>query len=57
VDGTAYCTARIPAGATVSDAADGGELAPLMAGSMVTIAVQAVGLAIPGADLTVIIRL
>jgi hypothetical protein len=57
VDGTAYCTVRIPARATVSDAADGGELAPLMAGSMVTIAVQAVGLAMPGADLTVIIRL
>jgi hypothetical protein len=57
VDGAAYCTVRVPAGATVSEAADGGELAPLMAGSMVTIAVQAVGLALPGADLTVIIRL
>jgi hypothetical protein len=57
VDGSAYCTVRVPAGATVSNAMDGGSLAPLMAGSRVTVAVQSVGSALPGADLTVIIRL
>jgi hypothetical protein len=57
VDGSDYCTVQLPAGATVSEPADGGALPPLMAGSKVTIAVEAVGQALPGADLTVIIRL
>jgi hypothetical protein len=57
VNGAEYCTLRAPAGAVVSDAADGRDLPPLMAGSKVTIAVEAVGVALPGADLTVLIRL
>jgi hypothetical protein len=57
VDGSEYGTLRIPAGATASTAMDGNALPALMAGSKVTIAVQAVGGALPGADLTVLIRL
>jgi hypothetical protein len=57
VDGAAWCTVRIPAGSMVSDSADGGGLPPLLAGSKVTIAVKSVGRALPGADLTVVIRL
>jgi hypothetical protein len=57
VDGAAYCALRAPAGATATNGVDGNTLAPLLAGSRVTIAVQSVGAALPGADLTVIIRL
>jgi hypothetical protein len=57
VDGSPYCTLRAPAGATATNGVDGNALAPLLAASRVTIAVQAVGAALPGADLTVIIRL
>jgi hypothetical protein len=57
VDGVAWCTVRVPAGATVSEPVDGGSLAPLMVGSKVTIAVRTVGRALPGADLTLVVRL
>jgi hypothetical protein len=57
VDGAAYCAVRVPAGATVSDVVDGGALPALIAGAKVTVAVEAVGVALPGADLTVVIRL
>jgi hypothetical protein len=57
VDAAPYCTVRVAAGATVSDAVDGGALAPLIVGSKVTMAVKTVGRALPGADLTLVIRL
>jgi Putative phage tail protein len=57
VDGAPYCTVTIPAGATVSTAADGARLAPLLAGAKITLSILSVGRAIPGADLSVLIRL
>lgn len=57
VNGADYCTARIPAGALASDTQDGNVLPPLMAGSKVTMAVKSVGATLPGADLTLVIRL
>jgi len=57
VDGATYSTLTFLPGATVSDATDGNALAPLAAGSKVTIGVVAVGQVLPGADLTVILRL
>ncbi len=57
VDESLYCALTFLAGARVSDAKDGNGLPPLAARSKVTIAVTAVGVTQPGADLTVIIRL
>jgi hypothetical protein len=57
VDDNPYCTVTIPAGATASTAADGSRLAPLSAGAKITLSVLSVGLAVPGSDLTVLIRL
>jgi hypothetical protein len=57
VEGAAYCTLTFLPGAMLSDGADGNGLPPLLSGSKVTIAVVAVGQSLPGADLTVIIRL
>lgn len=47
----------IPIGALVSNSIDGATLPPLAAGAKITLAVTQVGQALPGADLTVLIRL
>lgn len=57
VDGAAYCTLTFPAGGITSNTVDGKALSFLKAGSKVTMAVQSVGTANPGADLTALIRL
>jgi hypothetical protein len=57
VDGAAYCTVEFLPGATASNGKDGNSLPALIAGQKVTIAVTAVGQSLPGADLTVVIRL
>jgi hypothetical protein len=57
VNGTPYCMLRFGAGLFVSDSIDGNTLPPLPSGSQVTLSVLSVGQAIPGADLTVLIRL
>jgi hypothetical protein len=57
LNGAAYCTLSIPAGTTISAAADGNDTGPLASGAKVTLAVLAVGQTYPGADLTVLIRL
>jgi hypothetical protein len=57
VDNAEYCSVTIPAGGTVSTAADGSVLTPLAAGAKITLSIMSVGQASPGADLTVLIRL
>ena len=57
VDDAEYCSVTIPARTTLSTAADGSILAPLNAGARITLSIMSVGLASPGADLTVLIRL
>ena len=57
VNGTTYCTLVVVAGQLASAAADGLAIGPLAAQSKVTLAVDAVGMTYPGADLTVLIRL
>jgi hypothetical protein len=57
VDGQAYCTLSVPAGWTVSPSVDGRSAGPLAGGAKITVAVTQVGQTLPGADLTVLIRL
>jgi hypothetical protein len=56
VDGEAYCALTIETGNLVSNAVSGKGLAPLKAGSKVTLAITGVGSTYPGGDLTVVIR-
>jgi hypothetical protein len=57
VDGVAYCVLTFAAGAIVSNSANGLALPPLATGAKITLSVLSVGQNIPGADLTVLIRL
>jgi hypothetical protein len=57
VNGAAYCVLTFAPGAIVSNSAAGVTLPPLPSGAKVTLAVVSVGQNIPGADLTVLIRL
>jgi hypothetical protein len=57
VNGAAYCQMTFSAGSTLSSTVDGKTLAPLASGSRLTLSVLSVGQALPGADLTVLIRL
>jgi len=57
VNGAAYCPLSFDPGSTLAASVNGNGLAPLAAGSQITLSVLSVGHAYPGADLTVIIRL
>jgi hypothetical protein len=57
VNGTPWCTVSFVTGQVISNSTGGGSLAALPAGAQVTLAVTAVGPTLPGADLTVMIRL
>ena len=57
VNGNLYCPLTFPASASVSNSVAGKTLAPLAAGSQVTLAILSVGQTYPGADLTVLIRM
>lgn len=57
LNGTAYCQLTIPVGQLVSNSVDGATLAPLASAAQITLSVLAVGQTLPGADLTVLIRL
>src|SRR5579871_1166565 len=57
VNGSAYCSLTISAGMIVSNSVGGLTLPPLTAGAKITLSVGAVGQTLPGADLTVVIRL
>jgi hypothetical protein len=57
VNGTTYCQVTFSTGATLSSTVDGGTLPPLAAGAQLTLSVLTVGQVLPGADLTLLIRL
>jgi hypothetical protein len=58
VDGTAYgIPLSVPIGEPISNSIDGNTLPPLATGAKITLAVTQVGQSLPGADLTVLIRL
>jgi hypothetical protein len=57
VGGASYCQLTIPIGQLVSNSVDGATLPPLASGAQVTLSVLSVGQTLPGADLTVLIRL
>jgi hypothetical protein len=58
VNAAAYGSAlTIPTGQPVSNSLDGGTLPPIIAGAQITLAITQVGQSLPGADLTVLIRL
>jgi hypothetical protein len=57
VNGAVLCALDFLPGATVSNAMDGRDLAPLLADDRISLAVTRIGSALPGADLTVLIRL
>jgi hypothetical protein len=57
VNGASYCQLTIPIGLLVSNSIDGATLTPLVSGAQITLSVLAVGQTLPGADLTVLIRL
>jgi hypothetical protein len=57
VNGIAYCQVTIPSGQLVSNSVDGATLPPLASGAQITLSILSVGQTLPGADLTVIIRL
>jgi hypothetical protein len=57
VNGNLYCPLTFAASASVSNSVAGKTLAPLAAGSQVTLAILSVGQTYPGADLTVLIRM
>ncbi len=58
VNGTAYGAAlTIPVGQYISNTLDGSTFPPLASASKITLAVTQVGQSLPGADLTVLIRL
>ena len=56
-NGTTYCDLMIADGATISDTVDGFALGPLASGDRLGLEVRAVGQTLPGADLTVVVRL
>ncbi|MGI8990137.1 MAG: phage tail protein [Bryobacteraceae bacterium] len=57
LNGSAYCSLSFAAGVTTSSVVDGLGLAPLNIGDRLSLDITAVGSAVPGRDLTVIIRL
>jgi hypothetical protein len=57
VNGALYCPLSFDPGSSLAASVSGNGLAPLAAGSQITLSVISVGQAYPGADLTVIIRL
>lgn len=57
VNGAAYCALAFPAGAIASNSISGSTLSPLAAMAQITVSVLSVGQTLPGANLTVIIRL
>ena len=57
VNDAPYCTLTFETGSATSDSVFGYQLPPLAAGSTLTLSVLSAGHAIPGADLTVLIRL
>lgn len=57
VNDAPWCTVTFLSGQVISNSTGGGPLPPLAAGARVTLAVTAVGNTLPGADLTVMIRL
>jgi len=57
VNSTAYCQVAFAAGATLSSVVDGSTLPPLAAGVQLTLSVLTVGHVLPGANLTLLIRL
>jgi hypothetical protein len=57
VNGSPYCSWVFDPSNSVSHSVAGNTLAPLAAGSQVTLSILSVGQAYPGADLTVLIRL
>ena len=58
VNGAAYgIPLTIPTGAAISNSIDGAGLPPLAAGAQITLAINQVGQSLPGADLTLLIRL
>ena len=57
LDGAAWCTLTVAAGAITSAAVTGNGLGPLTAGAKLTLSVLTVGQTYPGADLTVVVRL
>ena len=57
VNGSEYCTLTFAPGTITSNSILGGTLPPLAAMAQITVAVLSVGQNLPGADLTVIIRL
>lgn len=57
VNGASYCALCFDQGSSLAASVNGNGLAPLAAGSQITLSVLSVGQAQPGADLTVIIRL
>ncbi len=56
-NGTLYCALTIADGQTVSNSADGAQLAVLTPGARLSLDINMVGATNPGADLTVVIRL
>jgi Putative phage tail protein len=58
VNGVSYCQLTIPSGLFISqNSIDGATLPPLASGAQITLSVLTVGQTLPGADLTVVIRL
>lgn len=57
VNAVSYCTVTIPTGLLISNSVDGATLPPLASGALITLSVLSVGQTLPGADLTVVIRL
>ena len=56
-NGAQYCDLTFAAGATVSNTVSGATLSPLTGGDQIGLSILSVGQTLPGADLTVIIRL
>jgi len=56
-NGAAYVSVQIPAGATISNVADGFGLTALRAGDQLSLNITGVGTTVPGSDLTLIMRL
>jgi len=57
VNGNLYCPLTFGTSTLVSNSVAGNTLAPLAAGSQVSLAILSVGQTYPGADLTVLIRM
>jgi Putative phage tail protein len=56
-NGAAYVSVQIPAGATISNVANGFSLPALRAGDQLSLNITGVGTTVPGSDLTLIMRL